>query len=184
MDKKEKWNRKHTDKQSNADLLKPNERLRKLIRGGEGGPAIDLACGLGANSFLMAEKEYQVTAVDFSEVAINFVKEEGKRRGYDVNALTADLKDFSLLSQSLQTYDLVIMTYYLDRSLFPVIERLVKPGGCFFMETFFKTENGSQISEKYTLTSNELLTRFKNWRILYFEECEQQGIQTMYCQRI
>ncbi|MGA9226170.1 MAG: methyltransferase domain-containing protein, partial [Mesobacillus sp.] len=184
MDIREKWDNKYETKLANMNTPVPNERLLYIAPCLRGGAALDIACGLGGNSFFLAENGFNVTAVDISEVAINYVKEKAVSNGLQIKSLAADLSNpVSTLFR--KSYDLVLITYFLDRALFPKVKGMVKDKGFFFMETFYRTmEGGNQaISEKYKLESNELLKEFKDWKILYFEENEQEGRQTIFCQK-
>lgn len=186
MDQQEKWNRKYLEKIGEAQEKEANKRLKKfapLLDGG--GAAIDIACGLGSNSFFLAGIGYKVTAVDLSDVAIKFIVEQSKRLQLDIRAYTADLTDTSNISFQAGSYDLAIITYYLDRSIFPIVKELVKTNGYIFIETFYQTGSGSRqtISDKYKLLSNELLKEFSGWCILFYEECMDEGRQTIFCQK-
>jgi SAM-dependent methyltransferase len=55
---------------------------------------LDLACGEGRNAIWLAEQGWRVTAVDFSEVAIERAKKLAERRGVDVAWLCADLASY------------------------------------------------------------------------------------------
>jgi tellurite methyltransferase len=184
LDPKEKWNLKYRDRLMNEISPEPNKRLLDMSAYLKGGTAIDIASGLGGNSIFLAEIGFEVTAVDISEVAINYVKGQAAGRKLDITARIADLSrktaDFSS-----QKYDLSIMTYYLDRSLFPLIKEVVKEDGYLFFETYYQngTEENQHVSNRYKLVSNELLKEFIEWRVLYFEENEQEGRQTIFCQK-
>lgn len=186
MDQQEKWNRKYLEIISEAKEKEANKRLKKFAPIlDDGGAAIDIACGLGGNSFFLAGIGYKVTAVDLSEVAIQFIEEQSKRRQLDIIAYTADLTDTSNFSFQAGSYDLAIITYYLDRSIFPVVKEIVKTNGYVFIETYYQSGTGSRqtISDKYKLLSNELLKEFSGWRILFYEECMDEGRQTIFCQK-
>ncbi|NKE04317.1 class I SAM-dependent methyltransferase [Mesobacillus selenatarsenatis] len=184
MDSKEKWNQKYSDRLTDQILPEPNRRLVELSAYLDRGSAIDLASGLGGNSIYLAEKGYEVTAIDISEVAIQYVREQADHHKLNITAAVADLtKETTALSG--HKYNFAVMTYYLDRSLFPLIKQILSTGGYLFFETFYK--NGStgkqQVSNQYKLNSNELLNEFKEWKILFFEENEQEGRQTIFCQK-
>jgi tellurite methyltransferase len=183
VDVQDKWNRKYRDKLNNLIRPEPNGRLVQLAPYLKGGTAIDFASGLGGNSMYLAEKGYKVTAFDISDVAINYLQEQTAGTKLDVQAKVADLtKDSNVFTS--QKYDVAILTYYLDRSLFPLIKEVIRKDGYLFFETFY--ENGTtvnqHISNTYKLKSNELLSEFKEWKILFFEENEQEGRQTIFCQ--
>jgi SAM-dependent methyltransferase len=61
--------------------LEPNRFVAEVLGGREPGRALDLACGEGRNALWLASRGWRVTAVDFSEVAV----EKGRRRagGWD-----------------------------------------------------------------------------------------------------
>lgn len=162
----------------------PNRRLLKIAPYLKGGTAIDLASGLGGNSFYLADLGYEMTALDISDVAVNYVKEQAAKRGLNITSKVADLtKDKNKLTS--RKYDLTVMTYYLDRSLFPLVKQMVNEDGYLFFETFFKHKaaGNEHISSQYKLESNELLREFGDWKILFYEEDEQEGRQTIFCQK-
>ncbi|WP_423406949.1 class I SAM-dependent methyltransferase [Heyndrickxia sp. MSNUG] len=188
MDIKHKWNGKYSNKLRQNEYMnppEPNERLRQIAENLKGETAIDIACGLGGNSIFLAGMGFEVTAVDISEVAVKYISEQVDRFALKVSALVADMSvTGGIVFEG--KYDLAVITYYLDRNIFPKVKEIVKDQGFFFMETFYKvdTETVNQtISDKYKLESNELLKEFSDWKILFFEESEQDGRQTILCQK-
>ncbi|CAM3790259.1 class I SAM-dependent methyltransferase [Mesobacillus thioparans] len=183
MDSQEKWNSKYKDRLTKKLSPEPNNRLLNLSRYFGEGKALDIACGLGGNSIFLAEMGYEVTAIDISDVAVDYVQEQAADKKLNITVKTADLtKEASVFTDV--KYDLAVMTYYLDRSLFPLMKELIKADGYLFIETFFQNgSSGNQsVSNRYKLESNELLKEFGDWRVLYFEENEQEGRQTIFCQ--
>jgi tellurite methyltransferase len=180
-----KWNRKHKDKMEQLKEQTANPRLKKLSVYLNGGTALDLACGLGANSLFLASRDYQVQAKDISDVAIQHIQVQAEKYNLNVNSEVCDLTDLSKLHGNNSPFDLVVMTYYLDRSLFPIHNKLVKENGYFFMETYYQTpqRENQKVSKHFQLQPNELLTVFKDWSVLFFEENEQEGRQTIFCQK-
>ena len=55
------------------------------------GRALDLACGLGRNALYLAAQGWQVTAVDYSTVALDILSERAAE-GLPVHIVHADLK--------------------------------------------------------------------------------------------
>ncbi len=163
----------------------PNTRLIQLSSYLGGGKALDLACGLGGNSLLLAQLNYSVRAMDISDVAVKYLQGMAEKEGVAVSAVTADLENISSLSFKSNSFDLLVITYYLNRTLLSLVKSLLKEDGYFFMETYYHSpKNWNQkISAQYKLQSNELLAQFKGWKVLYFEENEEEGRQTIFCQK-
>lgn len=183
MDIREKWNKKYEERIKNSGAAKPNERLEPLLSQLQGGIALDLACGLGANSFLLAKNGFEVYAYDVSEVAVDYIKKISHEQRLPIQAKVYDLSKFEQLSIEPQSIDLVVMTHYLERSLFPHLKSILKEGGYFFMETFYKSSVKKDFPERFKLDSQELRKVFTDWKILYFEENPAEGRQTIFCKK-
>lgn len=185
MNSKTKWNSKHKERIEQLKDPVVNPRLLNLSTYLNGGTALDIACGLGGNSLFLAHKNYQVEAIDISDVAINFIQEQARSNNLNIHPRLCDLTELKHIEWQDQTFNLVVMTYYLDRSIFPIVKSLIQQDGYFFMETFFQTPQNQNegVSNQYKLQSNELLSEFRNWKILFFEENEQDGRQTIFCQK-
>ncbi|WP_203555084.1 methyltransferase domain-containing protein [Bacillus sp. B15-48] len=185
MDAKTKWNVKYLERVSNLEQPEPNARLKEKLPYLSGGTALDLACGLGGNSLFLAGINYEVQALDISDVAIKYLEEQVEKFGLNIHPHLTDLTDIPHLNIAENSFDLVVVTYYLERSLFPLVKSTVKSKGYFFMETFFHSPNNSQqsVSNQFKLNPQELLISFSDWKILYYEENEQEGRQTLFCQK-
>ncbi|MCQ6276340.1 methyltransferase domain-containing protein [Bacillus sp. V3B] len=185
MDPKRKWNSKYSDRLHHLDEPAPNIRLKNLSAYLNGGSAFDLACGLGGNSLFLAQLNYQVQAFDISDVAVDFLKNQAVKKQLSIHTHLCDLTEWHKLNLNKASFDLVVVTYYLDRSIFPFIKSVIKDNGYFFMETYYLSpQNEDQgVSNQYKLRSKELLSVFGDWKVLYYEENEQEGWQTIFCQK-
>ncbi|EKN67594.1 methyltransferase type 12 protein [Neobacillus bataviensis LMG 21833] len=185
MDSKTKWNTKYQERMNDLREPAPNPRLKDLSAYLIGGQALDLACGLGGNSLFLAEMKYQVEAIDISDAAINYIQEQVFINKLNIHPRVCDLTNGGDLHWKDNSYDLVVITYYLDRSLFPNVKRMIKEKGYFFMETFYQSQQfeNQGVSKHYKLQSQELLSEFGDWIVLFFEENEQVGRQTIFCQK-
>lgn len=92
---------KHRD-DSDAGLL--TELISSALKSKNISSVLDLACGAGRHSILLAQKGYSVTAVDLSENLLQLGREKSKLLGLNINFLPADLRNFKLDGQ----FDLVI----------------------------------------------------------------------------
>ena len=54
------------------------------------GKVLELGCGTGTDAIWLAEKGFDVTAVDVSDIAIGIAKESAKKAGVTCNLLTVD----------------------------------------------------------------------------------------------
>ncbi|MGE5558834.1 MAG: class I SAM-dependent methyltransferase [Bacillota bacterium] len=70
-----------------------------------GASVLDLGCGNGRHAILLAQKEYRVTAVDFSTQALEMAANEAGRQGLDITFRRQDMRDMN----EREAYDAVIM---------------------------------------------------------------------------
>jgi SAM-dependent methyltransferase len=133
------------------------------------GRALDLACGKGRNALLLAERGFNVVAMDISAVALA----EGKRRAEEKH-LTIDWQAVDLEAARLPeaSYDLIVNFNYLQRSLFAQIKAALAVGGCVIFETYLIDQQtlGHPKNPAYLLRHNELLGIFAGFRILWYRE--------------
>ena len=185
MDPKVKWNTKYNERLAQQEEPVANSRLKNLSTYLNGGKALDIACGLGGNSVFLARKNYQVQALDISEVAVSYLTDQALKQKLTIDPQVCDLTSSADRKKHLDTYDLIVITYYLDRTLFPLLKKVVNKNGYFFMETYYQSPQtvNESISNYYKLKPKELLTVFSDWKVLYYEENEQEGRQTIFCQK-
>jgi SAM-dependent methyltransferase len=86
----------------------PNVFLAPHVEKLTPGRALDLGCGEGRNALWLAEHGWTVTAVDFSEVAVDRGRQWASRRGLHVDFQVADVVEYSPDPSS---FDLVILFY-------------------------------------------------------------------------
>lgn len=132
MSRKDRWNERYATR----DLVwsaGPNRLLAEELDGVAPGRALDAACGEGRNALWLAEQGWQVTAVDFSDVAIDKARRIAARRGVDVDWQVLDLSREPLPGES---WDLVCVLYLHtdpgERDVWlPKLAAAVAPGGTF-----------------------------------------------------
>ena len=167
-----RWNRKYEAK--GMDNLNPNpsdwllEHQRELNQQSKG-IAIDIACGNGRNSLFLAEMGYEVDAVDISNTAIDWLKSKVEHLLLPVYPVCRNLTPNTLRKAY---YQVVCNFYFLERQLFPEIERSLVSGGLLFFETFTEEHLNFHPSmpSKFCLKKNELLHAFPSLHILHYQE--------------
>jgi len=133
------------------------------------GRALDLACGLGRNALYLAAQGWQVTAVDYSTVALDILSERAAE-GLPVHIVHADLeKDEYAIAPN--AWDLIIDCCYLQRSLFASIKAGVRQGGAFV--GVFPM---SGINPAYLMKPGEGRDLFEDWTLLHYTENERTEI--------
>ena len=134
MMSKEKWDRRYAEK----ERVWPEEPSPVLVEEtGELSPgrALDLAAGEGRNALYLAGQGWEVTAVDFSDVAVQKGREFTDRAGLEIEWNVADLNDYRPPEEQ---FDLVTILYLHMpwEEMAEVIHRAaaaVKHGGVFLL---------------------------------------------------
>jgi SAM-dependent methyltransferase len=163
------------------------------------GPALDLACGSGRHALLLAARQ-PVIAVDSSAVALEILERRARAshsavrrveraaelatRRHGIQLWQADLEEVSLPAQA---FSLVLCLNYLQRSLFPQIERALVPGGVLLFETYTKAQldfPGGPRNTNYLLEPGELRTAFPALCGLFYRELRAgKGIASLLAQK-
>jgi SAM-dependent methyltransferase len=134
----------------------PSPVLVETVRGLKPGRALDLACGKGRNASWLAEHGWQVTAVDRSPVAIP---------GVDTHVADLEKHEFPIAEAS---WDLIVVSLYLQRDLFEPIKRGLKPGGVALVIVLLM-EAGHERSI-FRVQPGELAEYFEGWEISHYYE--------------
>jgi tellurite methyltransferase len=178
----------------------PAEFVRELLPLLPLGPALDLACGTGRHTLLLASRRQPVTAVDSSPVALEMLERRARASDYPVshsgrpakavnrgNAIQiwrANLEEVSLPSLA---FSLIVCVNYLQRSLFAQIERALVPGGVLLFETYTVAQlefAGGLRNRNYLLESGELRTAFPSLRSLFYRELRaEKGIASLIARK-
>jgi len=133
------------------------------------GIALDLACGLGANSLFLAARGLEVHAWDISEIAISHLAERADSLGLNIQTRVLNITPAAL---EVERYHLVVTTHYLDRSLPPAIMKATRPGGLICYQTFTaeKQIDIGPSNPDFLLQPNELQSFVPGCEILAFRD--------------
>ena len=132
--RREDWDARYAAVE-NLWAAKPNRFLVAEVADLEPGRALDLACGEGQNAIWLATLGWQVTGVDYSEVAIAKARGRAERDGVDAEFVCADLVTYEPGSS---VFDLVVVLYLHipSRERHVVLDRAtaaLAPGGTFLL---------------------------------------------------
>jgi tellurite methyltransferase len=162
-----RWDRKYAAGEGPAHF-RPNRLLIEYSALLTGGQALDVACGFGGNALYLASLGYQVDAIDVSAVALARAQREAGRRGLQVNLVQADLARWWVPPSH---YDLIVVFFYLNRELMPLLSAALRPGGLLFQANRNKRflENRPDFNPDYLLKPGELqrLARVAGLEILH-----------------
>ena len=130
-----------------------------------GAPVLDVACGHGRHLRWFHERGHPVTGIDRAPEAVAAVRPFGE-------AIEADLEDGSAWPLPGRTFGAVIVTNYLWRPLFPVLQDSVAPGGVLICETFAIGNEtvGRPARPEFLLASGELLRLVDRLRVVAYED--------------
>ena len=134
-----------------------------------GGAALDLACGRGGNALFLAARGYNTRAWDISEVAIQRLADLAKQLGLP---LTAQQRDVTADPPEPASFDIIIVSRFLDQALAPAICAALKEQGLLFYQTFIreKVSDFGPHNPAYRLQANELLHLFSSLHLIYYHE--------------
>lgn len=104
---REDWDRRYAEVES-LWSARPNRVLVAEVEELTPGRALDLACGEGRNAIWLVERGWDVTGVDFSQVAIAKARASAERAGVDVDFVCADLLDYE---PARGAHDLVVVLF-------------------------------------------------------------------------
>lgn len=90
---REDWDRRYRGTEL-VWTAQPNRFVVQELRGLPPGRPLDLGCGEGRNAVWLAEGGWQVTAADFSPVALDTARRLAQARGVTVHWELEDLRDY------------------------------------------------------------------------------------------
>ena len=113
------------------------------------GQALELACGLGGNARFLAQCGLKTHAWDISDAALTVLNNWASLNQLPIEPLITDLEQMIL---PYQQYDVIVVSRYLDRTLFAGIEAALKPNGLLFYQTFLYSGAPSLEQAQFTLS--------------------------------
>jgi SAM-dependent methyltransferase len=135
--------------------------------------ALDVAMGRGRHALALASAGYRVYGVDVKIDAVRDAVQRAAARGFLVRGWAGDLTRPALPSDS---FDLILVTRYLQRDLFPSLRDALARGGFIVYETFTERQRDlgwGPASADHLLQPGELRSYFDGFDVLFDEEVHQ-----------
>jgi tellurite methyltransferase len=167
------------------------------------GPALDMACGAGRHTLLLAARGQFVNAVDWSGAALDILEARARAaklvvsragvasapesRNGGIRLIQADLANTEAIQIPAAFFSLILCLQYLQRSLFQQMAAALRPGGILVFETFTRAQlnySGGPRNPEHLLDSGELRTAFPSLHTLFYRELNAgQGIASLVAEK-
>src|SRR5262249_695847 len=130
--------------------------------------------GVGRHALWLANNGWDVTVAEVSGLALAKLEQHAAARNVTVKPLLTDLSTPAgrkLIAPA--SYDLIPVFFYLERKLFPVLLKALRPGGFLIYKTYTVDQlrfPGGPRHPLHLLKHNELLRAFRSLRVLHYRE--------------
>jgi SAM-dependent methyltransferase len=134
-----------------------------------GGTALDLAGGVGRHALWLAKRNWQVTVVDISEVAIRKLDRIALQLDLTLDLFALDATEYQFKPGR---FDLIVMFYHFDRDICPRILSALKPGGFLICKSSLSwdTHEGTAPTTMGPLAKNEILSMLPELIAIHHQE--------------
>ncbi len=145
------------------------------------GKALDVAAGSGRNALYLASHGFQIDAMDRDEQAMAQLAATAKQRNLlNLTVRTVDLERKTEERPEFppQEYDVIVVSFYLHRALFPALIDSLKPNGVLIYETFIidnYLRHHHPRRWEFCLAHNELLRLTSTLRVVSYDEGEHDS---------
>jgi tellurite methyltransferase len=151
---------------------------------GERRRVLDLAMGRGRHALPLARAGFRVFGVDINPDAVRDAVARARGEGLQVLAWCADLTRHPL---PIARFDLIVVSRYLQRDLFPDLKAAAAPHGVILYETFTTAQRAlgtGPTSPDHLLEPGELRRRFDDWDMRFYEETfEPEAVARLVARR-
>jgi tellurite methyltransferase len=140
------------------------------------GDVLEVACGRGRNALWLARRGLKTTAVDRDAEAIATLDALARRDSLPLAARVVDLEG-PRLSLGHAAFDLIVVTHYLHRPLFPALRTALRPGGVLIYETFTRAQalRGQPTNPAFLLEPGELVRLVSPLQVVDAREGDFEG---------
>ena len=150
----------------------PSPVLRAYVDSFPDGRALDVATGTGRNALFLAERGYEVDALDKSAEGLKIARRTAEERGLDanVNWIRADATEYEFPES---TYGVVTVSFYRTLDRLGDVKAALRPDGALFYQHHLRTADpvdAGPSTDRYRFRSNELLRACLDLTVLRYDE--------------
>ncbi|MEM1027763.1 MAG: class I SAM-dependent methyltransferase [Planctomycetota bacterium] len=158
---------------------RPNDFLAERVEIIPNGPVLELGCGEGRNAVFLAERGFEVTAVDQSSVGLAKAQRLAAERGVQINTVQADLNHYEI--ESVAWAAIVSMWCHvpapLRLRLHAAVPAGLRPGGVFVLEAYTPDQvgrgTGGPRDPDWMMSIKRLNEELAGLKVLYAQEKER-----------
>jgi SAM-dependent methyltransferase len=134
-----------------------------------GGVALDLAGGIGRHALWLARKNWNVTVIDISEVAIRNLDQKTRQLDLSLGLFALDAKDYPFKPAC---FDLIVMFYHFDRDICSSVLSALRPGGFLICKSALSWDGhaGTAPTSAEPLQKGEILSVLSGLRVTHHQE--------------
>ncbi len=135
------------------------------------GRVLDLGMGEGRNAVFLAARGFFVEGIDISKEALRRARKLAREKRTRIRAIHADLNHYKLAENS---YDVVLIFYYLNRNILPSVKKCLRPGGVVVFEnnTVHQLRYDKKVPRSDLVESGELKQLFAGFEVLKYRESD------------
>ena len=128
--------------------------------------ALDLACGKGRNSLLLASYGFNVSSIDINKEFLKCFSDN------KIKKIEKDVEKNDNWPLSNNGFDIIVVTNFLNRKIFPLIISSMNPCGFLIYETFSigQEKIGKPSNRNYLLQENELTYLCNSLSLIKYEK--------------
>ena len=180
---RQRWDHRYADLPPDARLNPTPFVAAHLPQLPATGRALDVAAGAGRHIVALAQHGLAVDGVDISAQGLHLARQRLAAAGLwpsaTVRLVVADIER-PWLPHGL--YDVIVVSFFLHRPLFPLLVDRLNPGGRLLYESFTVDQpvapNHQPIRRGFLLEHNELRAAFAALTILFYDEGHHHGKAT------
>jgi len=134
------------------------------------GVALDIAGGTGRHAIFLAKKGWRVRLTDIAEAGIANARANA---GSMANRIDFRVEDLTRFDGDRESYELILVFFFLRREMFPELVKALKPGGLLIYKGYTRGQAkfcGGPTNPDYLFGENELLDSFRELQVLHYAE--------------